>query len=191
MPEPETPPGAASSDGETFLTRTAPALSAVSVDLGWRLRPGTSPDFDLDASAIAVGSGDRVLSDDWFVFYNNPRTPDGSIRHSGDRTTAESIEVDLATLPETVTAVVFPLSIYDAEARGHSLDALAAAYVRVADRRDGAELARYEVPAGAWHGTALVAGELRREQDEWLFRVVGRGCPDGLAEIARTYGVHV
>jgi tellurium resistance protein TerD len=50
----------------------------VQIGLGWDARSTTGADFDLDASALLCGSG-RVLGDEYFVFYNNLKSPDGSV----------------------------------------------------------------------------------------------------------------
>ena len=76
-----------SKGGNVSLTKEAPHLTAVSVGLGWDIRTTTGTDFDLDASAIAVGTDKKVLSDKHFVFFNNLTSPDGSIEHTGDNLT--------------------------------------------------------------------------------------------------------
>src|SRR5262245_29828806 len=62
--------------GNVSLTKTAadagnPQLTVLTVGLGWDARTTTGTEFDLDASAIAVGEGDKVVSDGHFVFFNN------------------------------------------------------------------------------------------------------------------------
>ena len=103
-----------SKGGNVSLTKAAPNLTAVAVGLGWDVRTTTGTEFDLDASAIAVGTDKKVVSDKHFVFYNNPRSPEGAIEHTGDNTTGEGegddevINVDLAAVPPNIDAVVFP-----------------------------------------------------------------------------------
>ena len=109
--------------GNVSLTKEAPNLTAVVVGLGWDARSTTGAAFDLDASAIGAGSNKKVLSDQHFIFFNNLRSPDGSIEHKGDNTDGEGegddeqIDVNLAAVPAEIESVVFPVSIYDAEDR--------------------------------------------------------------------------
>jgi len=109
--------------GNVSLTKAAPGLKAVSVGLGWDVRSTTGDDFDLDASALGLDPNHRIVADDYFVFFNNTSSPDGSIVHQGDNLTGEGegddevINVDLPTVPATVDSIVFPVSIYDAENR--------------------------------------------------------------------------
>ncbi|AFA75928.1 TerD domain-containing protein [Gordonia polyisoprenivorans VH2] len=186
-----------SKGGNVSLTKEAPGLTAVAVGLGWDARTTTGTDFDLDASAIALGTNKKVLSDQHFVFFNNLRSPDGSIEHTGDNLTGEGegddevINVDLAGVPPEIDSIVFPVSIYDADARSQSFGQVRNAYIRVVNRAGGAEIARYDLSEDASTETAMVFGELYRNGAEWKFRAVGQGYASGLAGIARDYGVNV
>ncbi len=106
--------------GNVSLTKEAPNLTAVAVGLGWDVRTTTGTDFDLDASAIATGADKKVVSDQHFIFFNNMKSPDGSIEHTGDNKTGEGegddevINVDLAAVPANIESIFFPVSIYDA-----------------------------------------------------------------------------
>ncbi len=183
--------------GNVSLTKAAPNLTAVSVGLGWDIRSTTGTDFDLDASAIGADADGRVVSDQHFIFFNNLRSPDGSIEHTGDNTTGEGdgddevINVELAAVPANIGKVVFPVSIYDADARSQSFGQVRNAYIRVVDRSNGNELARYDLSEDASTETAMVFGELYRNGAEWKFRAIGQGYASGLAGIARDYGVNV
>ncbi|AMY21178.1 TerD family protein [Rhodococcus kroppenstedtii] len=186
-----------SKGGNVSLTKAAPNLTAVSVGLGWDVRTTTGTDFDLDASAIALGTDKKVVSDQHFVFFNNLKSPDGSIEHVGDNTTGEGegddevINVDLSAVPPNIDTITFPVSIYDADARSQSFGQVRNAFIRVVDKSNGTELARYDLSEDASTETAMVFGELYRNNSEWKFRAVGQGYASGLAGIARDFGVNV
>lgn len=137
--------------GNVSLTKQAPNLTAVTVGLGWDVRSTTGTDFDLDASAIACGENKKVLSDQHFIFFNNLRSPEGAIEHTGDNLTGqgdgddEAINVDLAATPPNITNIFFPVSIYEAESRSQSFGQVQNAFIRVVDRANGTELARYDL----------------------------------------------
>ena len=162
--------------GNVSLTKEAPNLTAVAVGLGWDARSTTGTDFDLDASAIGAGADKKVVSDQHFVFFNNLRSPDGSIEHIGDNTTGagegddEVINVNLAAVPANIESILFPVSIYDAETRSQSFGQVRNAYIRVVDQANGNELARYDLSEDASTETAMVFGELYRNGAEWKFR---------------------
>ncbi|MEU8899765.1 TerD family protein [Nocardia sp. NPDC048505] len=186
-----------SKGGNVSLTKAAPNLAAVSVGLGWDLRSTTGTDFDLDASAIALGGDKQVVSPGHFVFFNNLKSPEGTIEHAGDNRTGEGegddevINVDLANASPAIESIVFPVSIYDADTRAQSFGQVRNAYIRVVDRANGSELARYDLTEDASTETAMVFGELYRNGAEWKFRAVGQGYASGLTGIARDYGVTV
>ena len=183
--------------GNVSLTKAAPGLTAVNVGLGWDVRTTTGADFDLDASALLLGADGKVLSDQHFVFFNNLKSPDGSVEHTGDNLTGEGegddemIKVNLAGLAPEVDKVVFPVSIHDADARGQSFGQITNAFIRVVNAADNNELTRYDLTEDYSTETALVFGELYRNAGEWKFRAVGQGYASGLAGIAKDYGVNV
>ncbi|MED7952512.1 TerD family protein [Streptomyces sp. BE20] len=183
--------------GNVSLTKEAPGLTAVIVGLGWDVRTTTGADYDLDASALLCNAVGKVLSDGHFVFFNNLRSPDGSVEHSGDNLTGggdgddEQIKVDLATVPAEVAKVVFPVSIYDADARHQSFGQVRNAFIRVVNQANGQEIARYDLTEDASTETAMVFGELYRSGAEWKFRAIGQGYASGLRGIATDYGVNV
>jgi tellurium resistance protein TerD len=186
-----------SKGGNVSLTKAAPNLTTVSVGLGWDVRSTSGADFDLDASALALNDGHRVLGDEWFVFFNNLDSPDGSIHHEGDNLTGEGegddevITVDLSKVPAEVTSIVFPVSIYDAEQRHQSFGQVRNAFIRVVNAANGEELARYDLTEDASTETAMVFGEVYRNRGEWKFRAIGQGYATGLAGIAKDFGVNV
>ncbi|MET7704286.1 TerD family protein [Streptomyces sp. NPDC005485] len=186
-----------SKGGNVSLSKEAPGLTAVTIGLGWDVRTTTGADYDLDASALLCTGAGKVVSDLHFVFYNNLTSPDGSVQHTGDNLTGEgegddeSINVELATVPAEVAKIVFPVSIHDAQSRGQSFGQVSNAFIRVVNRANNAELARYDLSEDASTETAMVFGELYRHGGEWKFRAVGQGYASGLAGIATDYGVNV
>ncbi len=186
-----------SKGGNVSLTKAAPNLSAVTVALGWQVRSSTGSDYDLDASALALGENHKIRSDAHFVFFNNLRSPDGSIEHLGDNLVGgaggddEQINVDLLAVPPDIPSIVFAVSIYDAELRRQSFGQVRNAFIRVVDRVTGSELTRFDLTEEASNETAMVFGELYRYSAEWKFRAIGQGYASGLRGIATDFGVNV
>ncbi|WP_323185620.1 TerD family protein [Kitasatospora sp. NBC_01287] len=176
--------------GNVSLGEVAPGLGTVLVGLGWTAAAG----YELDASALLCDREGRV-SDQNFVFFNNLRSPDGSVRHrgaapagSGDR---EQLEIDLAAVPDEVRRIVFAVAIYEAAQRGQTFGQVRGARIRLTDPVGGAELARYDLVDEAAGESAMVFGELYRHVGGWKFRAVGQGYATGLAGIAADFGVRV
>ncbi len=183
--------------GNVSLSKAAPNLTAIAVGLGWDVRSTAGDDFDLDASALALDSGHKVISDEYFVFFNNLKSPDGSIEHQGDNLTGagegddEVVNVNFAGMSPQIASIVFPVSIYDAENRRQSFGQVRNAFIRVVNLANGVELARYDLTEDASTETAMVFGEVYRHNAEWKFRAIGQGYASGLAGIARDFGVNV
>ncbi|MGI5128679.1 TerD family protein [Pseudonocardia sp. CA-107938] len=183
--------------GNVSLSKEAPGLTSILVGLGWDVRTTTGADYDLDASAIMLGDSGKVLSDSHFVFFNNLTSPDGTVEHTGDNLTGEGegddevIKVNLQGMAPTVTKIVFPVSIYDADSRSQNFGQVQNAYIRIVNEVDNSEIARFDLSEDASTETAMVFGEVYRHGGDWKFRAVGQGYASGLAGIARDYGVNV
>jgi tellurium resistance protein TerD len=186
-----------SKGGNVSLSKQAPGLTAVLVGLGWDARTTSGAAFDLDASALMLNASGKILSDEHFVFFNNLKSPEGSVEHTGDNLTGEgdgddeSIKVSLAGVPVEADKILITVSIYDAESRAQSFGQVRNAYIRVLNQADGAELARYDLSEDASNETAMIFGELYRHSGDWKFRAVGQGYASGLAGIARDFGVNL
>jgi tellurium resistance protein TerD len=183
--------------GNLSLTKAAPDLGMITVGLGWDARTTTGVKFDLDASALGVGEDGKVLSNDYFIFFNQKRSPEGAIEHLGDNRTGEGagddevMAIDLDGSPANLDKVVFVTSIYDAETTGVTFGQVRNAYIRVLNSADNSELARFDLSEDASVETAMVFGELYRHGAEWKFRAIGQGYSSGLSGIAKDYGVNL
>lgn len=183
--------------GNVSLSKQAPGLKKVRFGLGWDLRKTDGADFDLDASAFMLDGNAKVLSDQHFVFYNNPKDPSGAIKHLGDNRTGqgegddEVIEIELGTMPATAAKVAFVVTIHDAEARKQNFGQVSNAYIRALNAEGEQEIARYDLSEDASTETAMIFGELYRHNDEWKFKAIGQGYAGGLAAVARDYGVNL
>lgn len=182
-----------------------PELTGVFFGLGWSADKFGNEEFDLDATAIGVDANGRAVGDDFCVFYNNLVSPCGAITHMGDNRTGagagddELIRVSFGSLDPRVEKVVFAVSIHEAERRGQDFGRVSDAYIRVMaaglDGKPGQVLTRYDLTNEASGLTATVFGEMYRGSQviwgkkEWKFRAIGQGYRDGLAGIARDYGL--
>ena len=186
-----------SKGGNVSLSKTAPSMKNVLVGLGWDARSTDGQDFDLDASAFLLAANGKVRGDADFIFYNNLKSADGSVTHTGDNRTGEGdgddevIKVDLSKVPADVSKVVFCAVIYDGQARNQNFGQVANAYIRIVNTQGGAEVARYDLSEDSSTETAMIFGELYKNNGEWKFRAVGQGFAGGLGPLAASYGVAV
>jgi tellurium resistance protein TerD len=190
-------PVALKKGGNVSLSKEAPGLNSVVIGLGWAARSTTGAEFDLDASALLLGTNEKILSDGHFVFFNNLTSPDGSVVHTGDDLTGggggddEQIKIELNLVPAACAKVLFAVSIYEAEVRAQSFGQVHSAFIRVVDSANDREITRYDLTEDASTETAMIFGELYRSGDEWKFRAVGQGYATGLHGIALDHGVDV
>lgn len=183
--------------GNVNLSKEAPNLTNIAVGLGWNPRATDGQAFDLDAVAFLVNESGKVRSDADFIFFNNLKSSDGSVEHTGDNRTGEGdgddevIKVDLTKVPADVSKVVFCAVIYDGQARNQNFGQVANAYIRIVNTQSGAEVARYDLSEDSSTETAMIFGELYKNNGEWKFRAVGQGFAGGLGPLAGSYGVAV
>jgi tellurium resistance protein TerD len=183
--------------GNVNLSKEAPGLTRVMLGLGWDPRSTDGAPFDIDGSAFLLKSDGKVRSDSDFIFYNNLKSTDGSVVHSGDNTTGagegddETITVDLPKVPPEIERVEFCVTIHEAEARKQNFGMVGKAYIRCINADSNIEIARYDLSEDGSTETAMIFGELYRAGSEWKFKAVGQGFKGGLGPLAKSFGVNV
>lgn len=180
------------------LTKGNPGLSRIVVGLGWDTNKyDGGADFDLDAAAFLLGANGKVTSDADFVFYGNLKHASGAVEHMGDNLTGdgdgddEQIKVNLAAVPANIEKIGFTVTIYDSDARRQNFGQVSNAYIRIFDEVSNAELIRYDLGEDFSIETAVVVGELYRNNGEWKFNAIGSGFQGGLFALCKNYGVNV
>lgn len=175
------------------LSQMNPQLSQIQVCLGWDI---LNQACDLDASAFMLGADNKVVGDDWFVFYGQPTSPDGSITHSGDSDGSgvgddEVITIDLKKISPNVQKIAFVVTINEALEKHLNFSMVQNAYVRVVDKSDNKELVKFMLTDYFATVTSMVVGELYNKGGQWRFNPVGNGFAEDLAGLCGVYGVNV
>ena len=184
-----------SKGGNVSLTKEAPGMTKVLVGLGWDARSTDGVDFDLDASAFLLKADGKVRADSDFIFYNQLKSVDGSVEHTGDNRTGagdgddEAIKVDLSKVPADIDKIAFTVTIHEAETRRQSFGQVRNAFIRIVNQDSNVEVARYDLAEDASTETAMIFAELYRHGTEWKFRAVGQGFNGGLKPLAESYGL--
>lgn len=132
-----------------------------------------------DLSALITGEDGKVAGDGDFVFFNQPTAP--GARVDGDTVTVRPGR--LRPGAGRVTVVVSPAD------PGTPLGRLPAPVMSVTGG-GGALLARF-VPPRPEAETVLLLAEIYRRGAGWKVRALGQGYADGLAGVARDFGVDV
>jgi tellurium resistance protein TerD len=171
-------------------TLSAPKFT---IGLGWDTNTSsTGASFDLDASVFIMGDNKKLLADEFFVFYNNLKSPDEAVEHTGDNLTGdgdgddESINVDLSRIDSRATEICIVVTIHDAETRKQNFGQVRNSFVRIIDA-SGNELVKYELEEDFSIETAVEFGRIYKRNDEWKFEAVGVGQRGGLQEYLNKY----
>ena len=179
------------------LQKVAPGLSQAHIGLGWDERATDGSDFDLDASAFLCDASGKVRGDGDFIFYNNLKSNDGSIEHTGDNLTGEGegddevLRINLPNVPADIAKIVFTVTIHEADQRQQNFGMVQNAFIRIVDENTKGEVLRYDLSEDYSTETAMVFGELYRHNNEWKFSAVGQGYAGGLGAMAKQYGVNI
>ncbi|MEG0962225.1 MAG: TerD family protein [Lachnospiraceae bacterium] len=178
------------------LTKGNPSLNNIMVGLGWDVNVFDSGvAFDLDAAAFLLGENGKCPTEKEFVFYGNLVHSSESVKHMGDNLTGEGegddeqIQIDLKKIPANISKVAFTVTIYEAETRRQNFGQVSNAFIRIVDEATNIELIRYDLGEDFSIETAVVVGELYRNNGEWKFNAIGSGFQGGLAALCGHYGI--
>jgi tellurium resistance protein TerD len=169
-------------------------LPRFTIGLGWDANASdTGQDFDLDASVFILGENKKLLTDEYFVFYNNLKSPDGAVEHTGDNLTGEgegddeSIKVDLSRINPQATEICIVVTIHKAKERNQNFGQVRNSFIRIYDPANNEELLKYELEEDFSVETAVEFGRIYKRNNEWKFEAVGIGQKGGLEDYLNKY----
>lgn len=164
------------------------------IGLGWDTNTSsTGGDFDLDASVFILGENKKILSDSHFVFYNNLKSPNDAVVHSGDNLTGdgdgddEQIVVDLSKIDADASEICVVVTIHEAETRKQNFGQVRNSFIRIVDANSNQELLKYELEEDFSIETAVEFGRIYKRNGEWKFEAVGSGMKGGLEDYLNKY----
>lgn len=164
------------------------------VGLGWDTNnSSTGSAFDLDASIFILGDNKKLPADEFFVFYNNPKSPDGAVEHTGDNLTGagdgddEQIIVDLSKIDPRVTEISIIVTIHEAESRRQNFGQVRNSFVRIFDAATNTDILKYELEEDFSIETAVEFGRIYKKDNNWKFEAVGVGMKGGLQDYLTKY----
>lgn len=180
------------------LTKGNPGLSKLVIGLGWDTnRYDGAAAFDLDTAAFLLGENGKVTVQEDFIFYGNLKHKSSAVEHMGDNLTGdgdgddEQIIVDLSLVPANIAKIAFTVTIYDPDTRRQNFGQVSNSFIRIMDEASGTELIRYDLGEDFSIETAVVVGELYKNNGEWKFNAIGSGFQGGLAALCANYGIEV
>ena len=155
------------------------ALTRVVMGLGWDVaqkkgflgKLSGPASVDLDASCVTFDEQNQQLDAIWF---QQLRSKDGSIQHTGDNLTGagdgddEQIIVDLTKVPANVKSLVFVVNSFT----GQNFSQIENAFCRVVNATNNSEIARFNLSAQGAH-TAQIMAKIYRNGGEWKMHAIG------------------
>jgi len=134
-----------------------------------------------------------LVADEYFVFYNNLISPDGSVEHTGDNLTGagdgddEQIKVDLSKADAKVFEICIVVTIHEAEARKQNFGQVRNSFIRIFDAATNTEILKYELEEDFSIETAVEFGRIYKKDNNWKFEAVGVGMKGGLQDYLNKY----
>ncbi|MER6156072.1 TerD family protein [Streptomyces sp. NPDC001868] len=146
----------------------------------------SAPGLSFDISCFGLDADERLSDDRYFVFFNQPKTPEESIQllgaQSGD---TESFRVTLDKIPSQIQKLSFTATI---DGNGQ-MSQIAPGYVRIV--AGGEEVARYPFDGSEFSTErAVMLGDFYLK-DVWRFAAVGQGFDGGLDALLKNFGGEV
>lgn len=179
------------------LTKGNAGLSDLIVGLGWDpiessggggflkgLFGGKKTEFDCDASVLLLDANAHLTRKEHMIYFNNLKSPCGSVAHLGDNRTGdgdgddEQVLIQLPNVPAEVHNIVFIVNIYDCQARKQDFGMIKNAFIRVVNKSNMEEIMRFNLTENYAGKTALIVGEVYRHKGEWKFAARGESTQD-------------
>ena len=145
-----------------------------------------APGVTFDISCFGLDAEERLSDDRYFIFYNQPKSPEESLQQLGEQAgDTESFRVTLDRIPEAVRHLSFTATI-DGEGQ---MSQIGAGYIRIV--AGGEEVVRYPFTGSEFSTErAVMLGDIYFK-NAWRFAAVGQGFDGGLAALLQNFGGEV
>lgn len=177
------------------LTKGNAGLSKLVIGLGWdavkqtkgffnSMFGGGNQDIDCDASVFMLDKDDKLNGMDNLIYFGRLKSKCGAVIHQGDNRTGdgdgddEQIIVELSKVNPEIHKLLFTVNIYDCLKRRQDFGMIQNAFIRVVNQANNTEILRYNLSENYAGKTALLVGEIYRNNGEWKFAAIGEGTND-------------
>ncbi|USQ83375.1 TerD family protein [Streptomyces phaeoluteigriseus] len=146
----------------------------------------SGPGLTFDISCFGLDADERLSDDRYFVFFNQPKTPEESVQLLGAQAgDTESFRVTLDRIPSQIRRLSFTATLDGAG----QMSQIAPGYLRIV--AGGEEVARYSFDGSEFSTErAVMLGDFYFK-DVWRFAAVGQGFDGGLDALLRNFGGEV
>ncbi|MFJ8109797.1 TerD family protein [Streptomyces sp. NPDC096132] len=146
----------------------------------------SAPGLTFDISCFGLDADERLSDDRYFVFFNQPKSPEESIQLLGAQAgDTESFRITLDRIPAQIHKLSFTATV---DGTGQ-MSQIGPGYLRIV--AGGEEVARYAF-SGSEFSTerAVMLGDFYLK-DVWRFAAVGQGFDGGLEALLKNFGGEV
>lgn len=162
------------------LTKDDDTLENIKVVLWWKA-PDVTPSYDLDLSLFTLGNtpaGPKLISEEWFIFFNNDSSPNGAIVKSPDARDnegEEEIVIKIKDLPVNADELSLIVTIWKGDRRGQTFGQVIEAGLKIINLDSGDEIAHYKLDEQFSTETAVQIGSFFKVGGEFSFQAIGVG----------------
>ncbi|WP_329271178.1 TerD family protein [Streptomyces sp. NBC_01451] len=146
----------------------------------------SGPGLTFDISCFGLDADEQLSDDRYFVFFNQPKSPEESIQILGAQAgDTESFRVTLDRIPPQIQKLSFTATLDGAG----QMSQVAPGYIRIV--AGGEEVARYSFDGSEFTTErAVMLGDFYLK-DVWRFAAVGQGFDGGLDALLKNFGGEV
>ncbi|TJZ45220.1 stress protein [Streptomyces piniterrae] len=144
------------------------------------------PGLTFDISCFGLDANERLSDDRYFIFFNQPKSPEESIQQLGAQAgDTESFRVTLDSIPAHIQKLSFTAALDGAG----QVSQIGPGYIRIV--AGGEEVARYSFNGSEFSTErAVMLGDFYLK-DVWRFAAVGQGFDGGLEALLKNFGGEV
>lgn len=146
----------------------------------------TAPGLTFDISCFGLDADERLSDDRYFIFFNQPKSPEESIQLLGAQAgDTESFRITLDRIPPQIQKLSFTAALDGAG----QMSQISPGYLRIV--AGGEEVARYAFNGSEFSSErAVMLGDFYLK-DVWRFAAVGQGFDGGLDALLKNFGGEV
>ncbi|WP_327184998.1 TerD family protein [Streptomyces sp. NBC_01334] len=146
----------------------------------------TAPGLTFDISCFGLDADERLSDDRYFIFFNQPKSPEESIQLLGAQAgDTESFRITLDRIPPQIQKLSFTAALDGAG----QMSQINPGYLRIV--AGGEEVARYAFNGSEFSSErAVMLGDFYLK-DVWRFAAVGQGFDGGLDALLKNFGGEV
>lgn len=172
------------------LQKAAPSLENLDLGAGWDTA-AFGEAFDLDITAFLLNANNKITGANDVIYFNN-KVGQG-IKLNGDNRTGEGdgddevISVQLSQISPSVQKIILSVVIFQAREKGQTFGQVNNSYIRLVNKNNGSEVAKFQLKNDFSTETAVIFGELVRNGNTWLFHAIGEGLDADLNQLAQRF----